>query len=368
VSHPGAAGGERAAAAAPPPPFALVGVRVLDGSGAPAQAGRTVVVRAGRVEGVGGPGEVRLPGGDGLVLDGDGLTVLPGVIDTHVHLDFYPPGDVLAGGVTTVRDLGWPAARLARLRRDAGTTAPRLLAAGQILTVPGGYPIRAAWAPPGTARPVGGAEDAATAVAELAEAGAAVVKVALDERAGPTLPPATLAAVVRSANGRGLHVTAHVAGAGQVEKALAAGVTEFAHWPFTERELPDTLLRRMAEVVTVVPTLHIEPTRTRLAGLAAFIAHGGRVVYGTDLGNQGPPPGIDVVELGLMVEAGLGPDQAITTATGAAAAHLGLGGLGRVAPGAVADLIAVEDDPLADLTTLEHVRLVSLAGRLIRTP
>jgi imidazolonepropionase-like amidohydrolase len=368
VSHPGAAGGERAAAAAPPPPFALVGVRVLDGSGAPAQAGRTVVVRAGRVEGVGGPGEVRLPGGDGLVLDGDGLTVLPGVIDTHVHLDFYPPGDVLAGGVTTVRDLGWPAARLARLRRDAGTTAPRLLAAGQILTVPGGYPIRAAWAPPGTARPVGGAEDAATAVAELAEAGAAVVKVALDERVGPTLPPATLAALVNSARGHGLAVTAHVAGAQQVEKALDAGVAELAHWPFTRRQLPGALVRRMAGAVTVVPTMHIEPTGARLAGLAAFVAHGGRVVYGTDLGNQGPPPGIDVVELGLMVEAGLTGGQAIAAATGGAAAHLALDGLGRVAPGAVADLVAVEGDPLAGLAALERVRLVSLGGRLIRTP
>jgi imidazolonepropionase-like amidohydrolase len=365
VSRPEAAGEERAAA--PAPPFALVGVRVLDGSDRPAQAGRTVVVRSGRIEAVGGADQARTPDG-GLVLDGDGLTVLPGFVDTHVHLDFYPPAAVLAGGVTTVRDLGWPAARLAVLRRDAGATAPRLLAAGQILTAPGGYPTRAAWAPPGTARPVEGPDDAALAVAELADAGAAVVKVALDERVGPTLPPATLAALVSSARGHGLAVTAHVAGVRQVEKALEAGVAELAHWPFTRRELPGALVRRMAEAVTVVPTMHIEPSGARLAGLAAFVAHGGRVVYGTDLGNQGPPPGIDVVELGLMVEAGLSPDQAIAAATGSAAAYLGLDGLGRVAPGAVADLVAVEGDPLADLTALERVRLVSLAGRLLRMP
>jgi imidazolonepropionase-like amidohydrolase len=366
VSGEGAAGKERAGSPAPVA-FALVGVGVLDGSGRPIRTGRTVVVRDGRIKAVGGPGVLRLPE-DGVVLDGDGLTLLPGFIDAHVHLDFYPPAEVLAGGVTTVRDLGWPATRLAVLRRGAGTTAPRLLAAGQILTAPGGYPTGAAWAPRGTARVVHDPDDAAVAVAELAAAGATVVKVALDERVGPTLPAGTLAALVGSARSRGLAVTAHVAGVRQVKKALEAGVAEFAHWPFTRRELPGALVRRMAGAVAVVPTMHIEPTGARLGGLAAFVAHGGRVVYGTDLGNQGPPPGIDVVELGLMVEAGLTAGQAVAAATGAAAAHLDLDGLGRVVPGAVADLVAVEGDPLAELAALEQVRLVALAGRLVRTP
>lgn len=362
---------------APAMPFALVGVRLVDGSGGPALDGRTVVVRAGRVEAVGDQDEVGPPDG-ASVLRGDGLTVLPGFVDTHVHLDFHHPAEVLAGGVTTVRDLGWPAGRLAALRRaavDAGSqrpgsepASPRLLAAGQIVTVPGGYPTHAVWAPPGTARTVAKAGDAAQAVAELDAAGAAVVKVALDERVGPTLPAATLQAVVAAAAARGLSVTAHVAGVRQVEKALDAGVMELAHWPFTERAMPDALARRLAGAVTVVPTLHIDPTAARLAGLAAFVAAGGRVVYGTDLGNQGPPPGIDVTELHLMVEVGLTPAQALAAATGAAAAHLRLRGLGRVAPGAVADLVAVEGDPLDDLAALDRVRLVSLAGRLVRSP
>ncbi len=337
---------------APPASFALVGVRVLDGSGGGVAHGRTVLVRAGRIEAVGGRDEVEPPAGVPL-LSGDGLTVLPGFVDAHVHLDFHHPAEVLAGGVTAVRDLGWPAGRLA---------------AGQILTVPGGYPTRAVWAPPGTARPLAHPRDAFQAVAELDAAGATVVKVALDERVGPTLPAATLEAVVAAAATRGLSVTAHVAGVRQVEKALAAGVAELAHWPFTERPLPDALARRLAAAITVVPTMHIEPTAARMAGLAAFVAAGGRVVYGTDLGNQGPPPGIDVTELHLMVEAGLGPAQAIGAATGSAAAHLRLRGLGRVAPGAVADLVAVAGDPLADLAALDRVRLVSLGGRLVRSP
>src|ERR687890_784879 len=139
------------------------------------------------------------PAAEAAVVGGTGATLLPGFVDAHVHLDFYPPAQVLAGGVTTVRDLGWPAGRLAALRQAAEApeaASPRLLAAGQIVTVPGGYPTRAPWAPPGTARPVEGAAEAAAAVAELAAAGAAVIKVALDDRVGPTLPAPVLAAVV----------------------------------------------------------------------------------------------------------------------------------------------------------------------------
>jgi cytosine/adenosine deaminase-related metal-dependent hydrolase len=120
-----------------------------------------VVTAGGRIERVGPEAEVVPPAG-AVVVDGAGATLLPGFIDTHVHLDFYPPALVLAGGVTTVRDLGWPADRLAALQRGAADpgSSPRLLAAGQILTVPGGYPTRAPWAPPGTARPVDGAAEA----------------------------------------------------------------------------------------------------------------------------------------------------------------------------------------------------------------
>ncbi len=348
-----------------PGSFAVVGAAVVDGTAGPAVPGRTVLVRDGRVAAVGAAAELAVPPGL-AVHDGTGCTLLPGFLDTHVHLDFHDPAEVLRGGVTTVRDLGWPAPRLARLReRTARPTAgPRLLAAGQILTAPGGYPTRAAWAPAGTGREVAGPAAARTAVAELADAGAAVIKVALDQRVGPTLPPATLAAIVVAAAGRGLGVTAHVAGARQVAKALAAGVGELAHWPFTPRRLPDPLVERLAAAVTVVPTLHIEPTPARRAGVRAFVAAGGRVVYGTDLGNQGPPPAVDVDELRLLVEAGLSPAQAVAAGTGLAADHLGLPELGRVRPGARADLLLVAGDPLTDLAALSRVRLVARDGEV----
>ena len=346
-----------------PEPFAVTSVTVFDGKGGQALPDRTVLVRDGLIERVDPAATAAVPPGVRLI-SGAGGTLLPGFVDAHVHLDFYRPATVLGGGVTTVRDLGWPAARLEVLRRDAErspTASPRLLVAGPIVTAPGGYPSRAAWAPAGTAREVGGPEQAAVAVAELAAAGASVIKVALDARVGPTLPAATLAAVVGAARARGLGVTAHVAGVAEAGKALDAGVTELAHWPFGE-ELPGELVRRMATSLTVVPTLHVDPSPARRRGVRAFLAAGGRVLYGTDLGNQGPPPAVDVTELALLVEAGLSPAGAVAAATSLAAEHLELRATGKVAPGQVADLLLVDGDPLADLHSLTRVRLVSRAG------
>jgi hypothetical protein len=170
--------GSPASEAASPPVLAVVGVAVFDGGGGPPVPDRTVVAAGGLIQRI-GPATATGPPGGAVVVDGTGATLLPGFVDAHVHLDFYPPAQVLAGGVTTVRDLGWPAGRLAALSARAaapGAASPRLLAAGQIVTVPGGYPTRARWAPPGTARPVDGAAEAVAAVAELAEAGASVIK------------------------------------------------------------------------------------------------------------------------------------------------------------------------------------------------
>jgi imidazolonepropionase-like amidohydrolase len=139
-------------------------------------------------------------------------------------------------------------------------------------------------------------------------------------------------------------------------------VGELAHWPFDPAGLPEALVDALAEAVVAVPTLHIDPSPARRAGTRRFVARGGRVVYGTDLGNQGPPPGVDVAELRLLVEAGLSPGQALAAATSVAATHLGLDDAGRIAPGARADLLLVDGDPMTDLAALERVRLVTRDG------
>ena len=91
------------------------------------------------------------------IVDGSRKTLMPGFIDAHVHIGFYDPSDVVAGGVTTVRDLGWPPDRIAPLMsasRADGFAGPTIVAAGPMLTAPDGYPTRAAWAPQGTGREV----------------------------------------------------------------------------------------------------------------------------------------------------------------------------------------------------------------------
>ena len=103
-----------------------------------------------------------------------------------------------------------------------------------------------------------GTEDAASAVAELADRGATAIKVSLNAEAGPTPTDAELAAICEAAGGRGTPVTAHAQGGGQVERALGAGIHELAHTPFTE-ELPDRVLQTLARTTRIVSTVASSP-------------------------------------------------------------------------------------------------------------
>ena len=110
--------------------------------------------------------------------------LMPAVADRHVHIELSDPAAVLAGGVTAVRDLAWPVERifpLADASEMPSFDGPLIRAAGPMLTAPGGYPTRDAWAPPGTGRELTSVEDATTAVEELARLGAAAIKDLLKE-------------------------------------------------------------------------------------------------------------------------------------------------------------------------------------------
>lgn len=324
---------------------------------------RSVVVEGGHIVAV---GEVpaRIPGYEPV--PGAGRTLLPGFIDCHVHLGLVRPGRVLAGGVTTARDLGWPARKIFRLAGELAVNplaGPGLLAAGPMVTARGGYPARAGWAPRGSAEEVGSAAQAAAAVLELARRGAAVIKVAQEPRLGPTLPIDVLRAIVGAAHGRGLSVTSHCGGLAQLDLALEAGVDELAHGLWSNEEIPAEVVERMVSAgMVVIPTLHIDPSESRIANLRRFLEAGGRVAFGTDMGNAGPPPGIDSTELALMIRAGMSPAEALAAGTSGAARHLGLAGVGRIAEGAVADLVLVEGDPLTELEALSRPVMVLRRG------
>jgi imidazolonepropionase-like amidohydrolase len=290
----------------------------------------------------------------------DGV-LLPGLADHHVHTDLADPRPLLRHGITRVRDLGGDPARvfgLARRSRDPAHAGPLVLAAGPFLTAPGGYPLGRAWAAGGMARAVDGPGQAVTAVRELAASRPVTVKVALNADAGPVPDDATLAAIVAAAHAAGLTVTAHAEGAGQVPRALAAGVDELAHTPFTQR-LDDELIAWLAAATVIVSTLDIHgwehPTAeqaTAIDNLRRFHAAGGRVRYGTDLGNGPLPQAVNAREITALGEAGLGGPailRAITT--------------GPLSPGYRADLAAVPADPLRDPGSLTAAVLVLKAGR-----
>ena len=244
-------------------------------------------------------------------------TLLPGLIDWHAHAGLVDLAAVRAGGIGTVRDLGWPPARVAALaeaaaRRGSGLPAVRL--AGAFLSAPGGYPAGRDWAPPGSVRAVADPAEAADAVAEQAALGACVVKLTLNAEAGPVPPPAVVEAVVAAAAGHGLDVAAHAQGAGQAELAWRCGVAELAHAPWTER-LDDALVAAMAAAMTWVGTFDIHgygapapALEVALDNASRFVAAGGRLRYGTDLGNGPLPLGVNAREVRAMQRAGLDPD------------------------------------------------------------
>lgn len=248
-------------------------------------------------------------------------SALPAFVDHHVHLHLIDSGSLARRGIAAVVDLGGDPAALAR--RPEGL--PRIAFAGAFVTVPGGYPDGRFWAPRSVVRFVTDAsrhpgvhDGARTAVDEQADAGAKVIKVALHADAGPVLTDEALAAVVASATERGLPVVAHAQGPGQVDRAIAAGVSVLAHTPFDAPVSRRTLARAVAAGQAWISTLDIHRGADRaraIANLRAFAARGGRVLYGTDLGNGSLPVGVNRRELLALTAAGVRGDALVAALT-----------------------------------------------------
>jgi imidazolonepropionase-like amidohydrolase len=287
----------------------------------------------------------------------------PGVVDRHVHVGLAEPAAILAGGVTAVRDLAWPLERirpLAERSLDPGFDGPRIEFCGPMLTAPGGYPTDRAWAPAGTGVEVRAPEEAAAIVARLLDAGAIAIKAALNANAGPTLPEPVLAAICDATHEAGREVVAHVEGEGQLEKAMLAGVDELAHTPWTG-PIDDRLLPDLVRCCRVVSTLDMHLIagdgtffETALTNLRRFHAAGGRVLYGTDLGNGTVPPGIHASEIAHLLSAGLDLEQVLAAMTP-----------GRLLAGMRADLTGLSAAPTATaVKAFSQVALVVRGGRV----
>ena len=309
-----------------------------------------------------GVGPVRPVPDEARVIAVDGFC-MPAGADRHVHAELGDTVVMLRRGVTAVRDLAWPPDRifpLAEASELPGFHGPLIRAVGPMLTAAGGYPTKATWAPAGTGLEVADADDAAGAVAALGQRGATAIKVSLNAQAGPTPTDAVLMAVCDAAHGLDLPVTAHAEGAGQVSRALGAGIDELAHTPWTER-LSDDVIAAAAARMRWITTLDIhgfgrdsEALRIATDNLARFHRAGGSVHYGTDLGNGAIPSGIHTRELRLMHEAGMAIEQVLASLVRA-----------PLQPGAPADLLVLGDSALGDVGALDDIRLVVKGGALV---
>ncbi len=387
---------------------------VIDGLGSDPLRDGVVVIADGRIEFVGRATEYpEHP--EARVIDAQGGTILPGVIDTHVHSTADPGlrGAFLRNGVTGLCDLGSPLEQmdLFNEKETGGDPVARGLRAGPIITALGGLPDAVLHSD--LNYEVGNPEQARAAVADLDRRGADVIKVYLEGgnigSAYPMIGEEELAAIVDEAHARGLLVRAHVTYIPWLSMATEAGVDVIEHVPINDApadsdaglqmlvdshdrvELfftefyPDyeTQLQIMVQAGTIlVPTLDRpfgdlfrmpDPPREAEAVIEVILGIvgrynelGGEVGLGTDYNiGIGMDTGIPLGEIEMLLAAGLTPMEVIEASTRISAEACGRGeDLGTLEPGKLADLIIVAGDPLEDPWSLSNVVLVIKDGEL----
>jgi hypothetical protein len=246
--------------------------------------------------------------------------LMPGIVDRHVHLGLVDAAALADTPVVEVHDLGW-VPRVARGWKIDPPTGGLVRIAGPFLTAVGGYPADRAWAPSGSVRELAGPADGMRAVDDAAAHGHDLIKLVLHS-GGPLLDDATLIAVVRAAHRRHLPVGVHAEGEGQARRAFEAGADILVHVPWTE-PVPDDLLSAMAGSMRWTSTfaIHTEPDRGRaLDNARRFIRLGGRLDYGTDMGNDmyggAMPVGPRPEEISALGQVGLTGDALLESLTG----------------------------------------------------
>ena len=277
----------------------------------------------------------------------------PGIIDSHVHLAYWPVADQLAAaGIAGAVDLAAP-------ERTLGAETPlHVVAAGPMLTRVDGYPLTS-WGSDGYGIGCGDAACVTQAIERLAAAKAGVIKIALD-RDG--LDPKLLPAAVATAHARGMKVAVHALSDLSVGLAAEAGADVLAHTP-VEPLRPETVAAWHGKaVISTLAAFGGNPEA--IANLRALRAAGATVLYGTDLGNL-RDAGPSRTELELLARAGLSNADITAAMTTAPAAYWGIP-IGPVAEGAEATFVVLDRDPRTDATVLLAPRAAWLRGRRVR--
>jgi imidazolonepropionase-like amidohydrolase len=381
---------------------------------------QTVVVKQGRILRI-AQGYERPPAGV-TVIDLRNHFVLPGLIDSHVHmLSELGPGSklrlveedesmaalrgaqyalrTLRAGFTTVRDLGQRSPAIFALRRaiDEGIVAgPRLVVAGSTLSPTGGHAQTYGYRDEinhffSSTGKCDGADDCRRAVRQQISRGADVIKlvatggVLSDIKAGTDqqFTDDELKSIVETAHKLGRKVAAHAHGTDGLNAALRAGADSIEHGSYLDAT-SIALFRRSG--AWYVPTVIAGVTAANYARMGNFLseaqkakalkvgpqiqdalrrAHGGgvKIAFGTDSGVS--PHGLNAREFSLMVGAGMTPTEALRSATVSAAELLGLqASIGTLEPGKFADIVAVAEDPRRNVKTLEAMQFVMRSGQV----
>ena len=385
--------------------------------------GHTIVIRDGKVV------ELRegyVGGGEGEVVDLRDSFVLPGLIDSHVHLCHQNgPGDKVRRTVQTAANLAVDGVHNAKLTLEAGFTTvadvgeendaifalrdgiaagrvpgPRIIASGNVISPHGGegdlfgyrWDVIQVLQRPNLCS---GADDCRRVVRQQIQRGADIIKIVAtgavlsDAATGldQQFTDAEMKAIVDTAHGLGRRVTAHAHGTIGINAFLRAGGDSIEHGTYLD---PDSVRLFKASGAYLVPTLLAGATVLEWAqdpngflGPSArakalrvgpnMIAATGRahrdgvkIAFGTD--SSVSKHGQNAREFSLLVKAGLTPLEAIQSATTGSAEHLGIAdSAGRIASGRPADIIAVSGDALRDVSQLERVRFVMRGGRIYRS-
>lgn len=391
------------------PDLAIINAQIVDESGE-LRPDMSILISSGKIIQVAGNTN---PHDAARVIDANSRIVLPGFIDSHVHLiahlnvnnnqslaeqiktDVVPKlKDYFRYGITTIKSTADPVDAILVLReqlRSGHYSGPRLLAAGREIAAKDAHPGKtlfgnAPWLREQIVSEIITVEEAVHAVRDLSERQVDAIKIIysgnekgddsyrLMDMAIPRLPVNVMQAVVAEARRNKIRITAHTVQLEEAMTAVKAGVHGLEHGVVIEPVTSQFLDIMLENKVAYVPTLRVAnyflndvPTRVPQENLAKIAAAGISVVLGTDSEGHDLPWGNAVMdEAELMVSAGLTPLQVIRAMTSNAAHHLGLGDeIGALAVNTHADIVIVDGNPLENISDLRKVWMVLKDGQVV---
>jgi len=347
--------------------IAIYGV-VIDGTGGDPIPGGVVVVSGDRIVAIGFAAEIVIPEGAREVRIAD-ATVLPGIIDTHVHqaYDAWTLAQWAESGVTTVRDLGAdPNMDWDRVRDGFAEdlTLATLIVSGPLVTVPDGYGVTHGFPVAVTAS---SSAEARNITDGLICDGVDIIKIAIDSSMphdfDAVMSLDVTQAIVDTAHEQGQSVVAHISNEADVLLAIEAGVDQIAHTGTGSRRIA-TLQSLVDHGIIWVTTL-FNPSGS--AHLKNFFERGGIVAMGTDRGAMGRvDASMPVEQFQRMMRSGMDAMSVIVASTRNAALACGIEDeVGTLEIGKFADLLVVAGDPLGDITVLGDAVFVMHHGTVV---